>query len=200
MVHSGAAKDPAVANTLSPALWAALHENRKTLTRAQERAFLAAALDQDDQTRLLCELLYFTGCRLSEALALQRDHIDNMQHFVVIHTLKQRGAPALRAVPVPRSLINRLTALPVGRDGRLWPYSRWTARRRLLPVLRAAGIDGVAACSHALRHSYNARGKRCGLSEGVRCLLLGHRSVRTNEGYGAPLGYELRDQVRQLWD
>ncbi len=187
-------------NPLSPDIWTALHADRKTLTTAQEQRFLEVARQFPADTRVLCELLYWTGCRISEALALRRDYVDSQLAFVVLRTLKQRRNDSLRAVPVPRSFISLLLALPAAENGRFWPYSRWTAQRRIKPVMLAAGITGVAANSKALRHSYNARGIRSGTPDRIRRCLLGHRTQRANDHYGELVGYELRDHARAIWE
>lgn len=188
-----------VRNPLSPDIWHQLHEGRPTLTRTGEKRFLAAARRAEPSTRALCELLFYTGCRLSEALALTGGHIDTDMNFVVFDTLKQRGRPALRAVPVPRCLVRRLCALPEDPQGRLWPFSRWTARRHLLPVYEAAGLPPEHAQSRVFRHSYNARAMRAGIPRPVRCALLGHRNPASNTRYGQIPGYTLRGVARSLW-
>jgi len=186
-------------NPLSPEIWQQLHQGHQTLTGAQETQFLTAASQFDPQTRALCELLFWTGCRLSEALALKRDHIDTERQFVVLHTLKQRNRPALRAVPVPHGLIEALYSLPTDACGRFWPYSRWTARRRLQPVFEAAELANIQATSRVFRHSYNARAIRHGLSDRVRRTLLGHRTQSANNQYGHLVGYELHHFAAQMW-
>lgn len=199
IAHSGASRLMPVQNPLSPDIWHQLHEGRPTLTRAEEKRFLAAARRADPSTRALCELLFFTGCRLSEALAMTGGHIDTDMNFVVFETLKQRDRPALRAVPVPRSLIRRLCALPHGPQARLWDFSRWTARRHLLPVYEAAGLPPERAESRVFRHSYNARAIRAGVPRSIRCTLLGHRNPSSNARYGQIPGYSLRAIARRLW-
>ncbi|MEM1088435.1 MAG: tyrosine-type recombinase/integrase [Pseudomonadota bacterium] len=185
-------------NPLSPDIWRELHQGCQTLTREQEKRFLKAARRADPQTRALCELLYWTGCRLSEAIALRRDHIDTDHDCVIFRTLKQRGRGQLRAVPVPRSLIRLLYALPAP-SGRLWSYSRWTARRRLQPVFHAADLHGPSATSRVFRHSFNARAIRRGVPDRVRRTLLGHQTQHANNQYGQLLGYELRSFARRVW-
>lgn len=186
-------------NPLSPEIWQQLHQGHQTLSAGDEKRLLKAARKAEPDTRALCELLFWTGCRLSEAIALKRDHIDTTHCFVVIHTLKQRQRPALRAVPVPKRLIRRLYALPTAPDGRFWPYSRWTARRRLLPLYAAAGLTAGQGTSRTFRHSYNARAIRQGLPDRVRRALLGHQTQAANNRYGQLPGYELRAFASRIW-
>jgi len=186
-------------NPLGPHIWQALHADRPILTRQQERRFLDAAQDAPADTRALCELLFFTGCRVSEALALRRDHLDSDLLFVVFRTLKQRRAGQLRAVPVPSHLMRQLLGLPSAADGRLWPYSRWTAWRRLKDVMRIVGITGTAANTTAFRHGFNARGIRAGTPDRVRRAFLGHETLKANHHYGRLVGYELRSFAESIW-
>ena len=186
-------------NPLSPEIWQQMHQGHQTLSANEERRLLKAAKTATPETRALCELLFWSGCRLSEAIALKREHIDTERSFVVIHTLKQRQKPLLRAVPVPRKLIRRLYKLPTSSDGRFWPYSRWTARRRLLPLYEAAQLQAGQGTSRTFRHSYNARAIRCGLPDRVRRVLLGHRTQAANNFYGQLQGYELRSFASRTW-
>ncbi|MGC1495441.1 MAG: tyrosine-type recombinase/integrase [Sulfitobacter sp.] len=186
-------------NPLAPEIRAQLYAHRKSFTRAQEEAVLKAAQGFPEDIRLLCELLYVTGCRISEALELRRDYLDTDEALVVFRTLKQRDRQILRAVPVPQSFVLRLAALEVGADGRMWPFSRWTGGRRIKEVLKAAGIPESLANSKTFRHSYNDRGKLHGTPDYVRRALLGHRTQAANDHYGALVGSELRDYARQAW-
>ena len=63
---------------------------RKYLTAQEREAFLAAAEHTSREVRTLCLLLTFTGCRLSEALALTADRVDIDARTVTFETLKKR--------------------------------------------------------------------------------------------------------------
>jgi integrase len=53
------------------------HGHRKYLTPAERDAFLKAADDAEvREVRTFCATLAYTGCRISEALALTADRID----------------------------------------------------------------------------------------------------------------------------
>jgi len=49
---------------------------RLYLTESERNAFLEAAAQSERTTRTLCLLMAYTGCRISEALALQHKSID----------------------------------------------------------------------------------------------------------------------------
>src|SRR4029434_1040346 len=52
------------------------HGRRLYLSAAERDAFLDAATHADRPIRTLCSVLYYTGCRISEALALRPRPID----------------------------------------------------------------------------------------------------------------------------
>lgn len=82
--------------------------NRKYLTPEEREAFFLAipkALDRDKRTFAL--LLYYTGCRISEALAVTHGRIDYSQKGVVFQTLKRRKK-IFRFVPLPDHFLTRL--------------------------------------------------------------------------------------------
>ncbi len=64
--------------------------------------------------RLFCEVLHWTGARVSEALAVTRQHINFERQTTTFRTLKKRKltrkgelkAPVFRQVPVPEVLLN----------------------------------------------------------------------------------------------
>src|SRR3546814_14578677 len=101
---------------------------RKYVNSAERGRFLDAAERLPPERRALCALLVFTGCRISEALALTRDHVDAERGTITFRTLKRRRI-VFRMVPVPERLVSTLMALPVGPDGRLWGVHLQTAWR-----------------------------------------------------------------------
>ena len=199
ITYSGAKRRTLLENPLAPEIRAQLYADRKSFTRDQEEAVLKAAQSFPDDIRLLCELLYVTGCRLSEALELRRDHLDTDGALVVFRTLKQRNKEVLRAVPVPALFIQRLAALDPSSSGRLWAFSRWTGRRRIKEIMEAAEVPAHLANTKTFRHSYNDRGKLHGTPDYVRRALLGHRTQKANDHYGLLIGAELRDHAQGAW-
>ncbi len=74
---------------------------RKYLTAAERDSFLAAAELADRDVQTLCMTLAYSGCRLSEALALTADRVDLGAGTAVFESLKKRRDGIYRAVPVP---------------------------------------------------------------------------------------------------
>ncbi len=75
-------------------------DGRRLYLNAEERAaFLAAAAIAVPKNRLFAETLHYTGCRLSEALALTPERIDLSEGRIILNSLKKRreGCLPLRA-------------------------------------------------------------------------------------------------------
>ena len=180
-----------------------------------ERDAYYQALDVlvDPKDRTFCELIYWTGCRISEALGVLIPNIDVPELAVIIRSLKKHGKQKgrhFRAVPVPDYFIEQLDRVhgiteaqrrpDRGRNERLWGFSRTTAWRRQKAVMDAAGLTGVKACSRGLRHSMgvNALGHEVPLTRIQR--YLGHSSLDTTALYREALGAEDRAIARRMWE
>ena len=81
---------------------------RKYLTAGERDAFLRQADVADRPVRTLCMTLAYSGCRLSEALALTADRVDLAAGVLTIESLKKRRTGIYRAVPVPPALLGAL--------------------------------------------------------------------------------------------
>ncbi len=68
---------------------------RLYFTEEQRNALLAAAAKAPREVRSFCSVLCYTGCRISEALALTAKSIDLFAKVIVIESLKKRkqGSP-----------------------------------------------------------------------------------------------------------
>ena len=85
------------------------HGHRKYLTPAERDAFLRAADDAEvREVRTFCATLAYTGCRISEALALTADRIDLKDGTIVIESAKKRQTGIYRPIPVPPALLDML--------------------------------------------------------------------------------------------
>ena len=82
--------------------------NRKYLTKAERRAFLKAAREEERDRRTFCEMLHYSGARISEVLALTVGRIDLEDKTVTIESLKKRKEGVFRIVPLTRVLVRRL--------------------------------------------------------------------------------------------
>ena len=114
---------------------------RLYFTEEQRKALLAAAAKAPREVRSFCSVLCYTGCRISEALALTAKSIDLSAKVIVIESLKKRKAGVHRQVPVPPELLDTMDMVHGIREiqkkgrarlnDRLWPWSRMTAWRKM---------------------------------------------------------------------
>src|SRR5450432_2747651 len=81
---------------------------RKYLTAGERDAFLKAAEDATREVRTFCGTLLYTGCRISEALALTADRVDMKDRRIVLESLKKRKRGVFRPVPVPPAFLDTL--------------------------------------------------------------------------------------------
>ncbi|GAB3496462.1 site-specific tyrosine recombinase XerD [Amycolatopsis cihanbeyliensis] len=144
--------------------------------------------------RALLELLYSTGARISEAVGLDLDDIDDEERTVRLDGKggKQRlvpvGKPAVDAlhaylVRARPALARRGRGTPAvflnARGGRLSRQSAWQV---LKTSAERAGIS-TAVSPHTLRHSFATHLLEGGADVRVVQELLGHASVTTTQVY-----------------
>src|SRR6476469_1912229 len=82
--------------------------HRKYLTAGERDAFLKATEDAPREVRTFCGTLLYTGCRISEALALTADRVDLTDRRIVFESLKKRKRGVFRPVPVPPAFLDTL--------------------------------------------------------------------------------------------
>jgi integrase/recombinase XerD len=182
---------------------------RKYLTAAERDAFLAAADRADRTVQTLCMILAYSGCRLSEALALTVDRVDLSAGTIVFESLKKRRNGIYRAVPVPPALLTALTMVHgvrelqakrgKGRGIRLWPWSRMTGWRAVHGVMAAAGLDGPHASPKGLRHGFGVAAVTVGIPLNLVQKWLGHAQLSTTAIYADAVGAEEMDIASRLW-
>lgn len=180
--------------------------NRKYLTPAERDRFITAALCcPRHEVRSLCLTLAYTGCRISEALALCVGSIESEEAFIAFRSLKKRGhAVVIREVPVPRSLIrvldqvHRLSASDHHR--RLWNWSRSRAWQLVKSVMAQAGIsEGIHATPKGLRHGFGLHAIRSGVPLNLVQRWLGHARMETTAIYLQATGREEREIAQRMW-
>lgn len=183
---------------------------RKYLTADEREAFLKAAERAPREVRTFCGVLAFTGCRLSEALALTADRVDLVGRLIVFESLKKRRAGIYRGVPVPPPLLDALDLvhgirqLQQGRSGgrnvRLWNMSRPTAWRHVKAVMENAGIGaGPQASPKGLRHGFGVAAVSAGIPLNMVQKWLGHAQLSTTAIYAAAVGEEEHNIASRMW-
>ena len=182
----------------------------KTLARPQDVAFLSwprdpdklpDVLSADEVQRLLealnepiyrvfCTLLYATGLRLSEALALEVTDIDAARQ--VIHVRRAKGAKerlvmlsrrlyvvlrtywAQERPPKPYLFANKATGRPISRD---------SVRKAMRQAAKAIGLEQRRITPHLLRHSFATHLLENGTDLRTIQVLLGHSNIVTTVRY-----------------
>ena len=76
--------------------------HRKYLTAEERDTFLKTAELAPRDIRTLCGMLAYTGCRISEALALTADRVDLTANLIILESLKKRRRGVYRAMSIPR--------------------------------------------------------------------------------------------------
>ena len=174
----------------------------------ERRRFIAAAraYERTDVGTFAATLAY-TGCRISEALAVRAEDVDLEQRTIRFRTLKRR-VEHWREIPVPDAhvreleLVHQLRAVHRTRRAprRLWPIGRSTASRHIDTLMKRAGIHGPQASAKGLRHGYAIAGVQAGIPLTTIGDVLGHASPTTTTIYGRTSGREARELVSRLWD
>jgi integrase len=133
----------------------------------------------DKRNQLLLRILASTGMRLSEALSIKEEMIENGVRYVVVGT---KTAQSLRRVPLPADV---LPYLPKKITGPLFIGTALAASKRFSLFLDRCGITDPNKTTHSLRHRAQDRLRAAGCPQDIREALLGHSKVTVGEGYGA---------------
>jgi len=128
--------------------------NRLYLDAGERLAFLAAAREQEHKHRTFCETLFFTGCRLSEALEITPKRIEIRSRQIILRSLKKRRDDIYRSIPVPADYLDTLDMVhnirqsrrrPKYKDVRLWSWCSVQAWRIVKGVNGTGRHSGWAA-------------------------------------------------------
>ncbi len=163
-----------------------------------------AATAMDLRDRALLELLYGTGARISELLALHVDQVANLDGLLVITGKgnKQRLVPVGRQAQaaIEAYLVRGRPSLAKGRSHALFLNSRGNALSRtsawhvLKQAAQRAGLEKEIS-PHTLRHSYASHLIEGGADVRVVQELLGHASVTTTQIYT----HISAENLRNVW-
>jgi len=185
----------------------------KVLSRGEVDALIAAAAKKDggQGLRLSCmiELLYASGLRISELLALPLNAVARDPAFLIVKGKggKERLAPTNGAArtAVTAYLEARPQFLPKGQKDSPWLFpsrsasGRLTARRvsqLLEDAAIIAGIDRQKVSPHVLRHAFATHLLEGGADLRVIQTLLGHADIGTTQIYTHVAGDHLVQVVK----
>jgi len=177
----------------------------KYLTEAEVDALMAAAVDHPGRPGRLAkaalEILYATGMRVSELLALPRSALSG---DAVLLMIKGKGGKE-RVVPLSDAAKEAASALVAGSDGKgrwLFPgrdprlaMTRQGFFKLLKSVALEAGLDPARVSPHVLRHSFASHLLARGADLRTLQVLLGHADIATTQIYTHVLAERLQRLV-----
>lgn len=187
---------------------------RKYLSGPERLRYYEAlsVLNDDPKGRTFCEMIYWTGCRPSEALGMSAIQIDLSEFLVVIRSLKKHGNKKdrhFRQVPLPDHFVERIDRVHGvaeaqaqqnrGSDIPLWNFSRTTGWRRNKTVMEAAKLNGLKACGRGLRHTLGVHAAVNKVPESKIQRYLGHESAESTAIYLDVVGPEDRALAKRMW-
>lgn len=217
-VESYAGKDPSAAVEAPKARQA----TPKVLSVADVSRLLDLAQQQSEEdqqaspfeklrrARMFCllELLYATGLRVSELVALPRTAARTQEKFLVVRGKgnKERLVPLTDSARAAMVLyVERLEASRKDMPGWLFPadsesghLTRQAFARDLKTLAATAGIRGDLISPHVLRHAFASHLLQNGADLRVVQELLGHASISTTQIYTHVLDERLKNMVRDL--
>lgn len=128
------------------------------IKRPKQKKGRNRAISQDQAGRLLAHatgaeralllMLFYTGCRITEALSLEWSAIDLKRRAITFDLTKTDEDGE---APMHEAVLEALANLE-GREGRVFPWTtRWGAYRALRPICEASGVPFTP---HMGRHSF----------------------------------------------
>lgn len=181
---------------------------RKYLNADERKAFLEASTYMKPDIKFYCRMIYYTGCRTGEALAVTPDALDYQEMGVVIRTLKQNpNRPLFRFLELPESYLKSLHDVYRVRDkqgqkagkSKIWTFKIRTAQNHIKAVMNEAGITGLKATARGLRHSMGVMLVQNKVPLNVVQKILGHRNIKNTMIYADAVGEERREMVSRVW-
>ncbi|MET0427804.1 MAG: site-specific tyrosine recombinase XerD [Microvirga sp.] len=156
----------------------------------------------------LLELLYATGLRVSELIALPRGAAKSRDRFLIVRGkgAKERLVPLTEAA---RATARTYLSLLEGGGGAAGPWlfpsdsesghlTRQAFARDLKAMAGAAGLRGDRVSPHVLRHAFASHLLQNGADLRIVQELLGHSDISTTQIYTHVLDERLKGMVRDL--
>lgn len=175
---------------------------RLYVNEAERIMFRAFAELQRPEKKFLCLILFYTGCRISEALNLRLCDIQIDEGCIAVKSLKKRDKHHVRQVPVPYSLLHDIHVefKDNHADIRLFSYCRTTAWTYVKDVMNYAGIEGQHATPKGLRHSFGVHCAFANIPMTLTQRWLGHADIKTTAIYYQIVGKEELQMAQRMWN
>ncbi len=173
---------------------------RKYLSRDEGSRFVQHATQRPRSEALFCLTIYYTGCRISEALALRPQDLDQETKAILIRSLKKRQKRETRRLPVPVFLVKELSSIATrSLSTPIWSFSRTTGWRIIKSVMMSAQISGIHATTKGLRHGFGVRGAMMQIPTSLIQSWMGHSDPSTTAIYLAVKDEEERTLIEKTW-
>ena len=185
LVEEGMASENPTARIVSPRLGQRLP---KVVTFEDVQKLLSTARSGDSlRTYTLVQVLYSTGCRVSEVCAMNVEDLDLVEGLIRVRGKGDKERVVLLTPPAISALKEYLGQgersrgpVFVNRFGRR--LSPLTVQRRVRELARVAGVSSRVT-PHALRHSFATHMLERGADVRVLQELLGHANLSTTQIY-----------------
>ncbi len=173
---------------------------RLYINRSERKMYRKAALQKPEKTRLLCLVLFYTGCRISEAINIKWTDIQWNEGIIAIRSLKKRDKHQVREIPVPPELITILKSIyTIQNEHSVFQHDRTTGWRRVTETMKTADIVGIHATPKGLRHSFAMWCAYNAIPITLCQKWMGHSDIRTTAIYYQIVGKEEIELAEKLW-
>lgn len=168
-------------------------QRRPELLSREQIARLLAVV-KSPMTRMLLQLLYASGARVSEALALRVRDVDSAKDRMSLRIVQGKGGVDRYTLLSPSLLVllrEHCRRYQCHRREPGWlfinvhsgePLSSSTAQKHYAAAKREAGID-KGGSTHTLRHCCATHLLEAGVDLHTICMLLGHQHIETTQRY-----------------
>jgi len=171
----------------------------------EDEAKLIWAAAKKDHVYLLIKTLWFTGLRISEALALTGDSLVNggpSSYTLIVHSLKKHRGKKEDTVKPDRlpvqsdfgeELRRYIANNKIRPRQRIFPSVRSTYWRQIQKCARDAGVENWRSVHpHSFRHGFVYYKATQGVHPYILSRLARHEDIRTTLGYYEPSDEDLR--------
>jgi integrase/recombinase XerD len=160
----------------------------KALSEEELKKFLKVV--DNPKYKLIIELLYKTGMRISELLNLKVKDIDLDTGKIIVCGKGKKE----RVVYIDKDMIEKIKHYKKGRSGRLFPMTQHAVQAYFRRKRKEAGLDEKVT-PHALRHTYATRLLELGMDIRLIKELLGHSDISTTQIYTKVSEKQLKKEV-----
>lgn len=189
-------------------LYDSITGERLYLNHEERERFINATKFQDNDIKYFCQVLFYTGCRLNEALGVLYSRIDMEEQGIIIETLKRRRKGVFRFIDLPSEFLERFNDVynikkqqqeKEEKNQRIWTFTDRTGQNYVKKVMKIAKIDGKKACAKGLRHSFGVMAVENKIPLPQLREWMGHRFIDSTAIYMQAKGKERRSLAQRMW-